>query len=107
MSKLDSIENTTAVGVDKLEVTAHKADGTDIGITYELLGGRIYKEGEAITADNVHVEKLRFYIKNEPATAQPRVTVSIKIRHKDSATKAEEQHSIELQTTVSSRSYSG
>jgi len=87
-----------------LTVEAYKAGGSSGSVTYSLSSDQIQRNGSAITSDQIKVTKLIFYVSNA-ANTQPKVTISITAKSIGSL--PEQQTSITVQTTVSSRSYGG
>jgi len=74
------------------------SDGNDGKITRSVNGG----PPAPITADDVEIIKLNFVVYTASASQQPRVTIALTARHRDSGLQAVIAP-VEIQTTVSSR----
>lgn len=78
-------------------------------IDYYIDGGQLYRKSDAgdataITSDDVTVTNLTFLYLQQSSTS-PAVQIQITVEPKDSSTKAGEQGSVSLTTTVSLRVY--
>ncbi|MFC1700751.1 PilW family protein [Patescibacteria group bacterium] len=85
-----------------LHITAYKIGGVAVDVVYILAGGKILRNGSAITSDQISVSKLKFYINNQANTP---AIMTIVMTAETSGAKAEQNVKIDLQTTISTRNY--
>lgn len=93
--------NTSERQSNILEITAYKSSGSE-DVSYELSGGQILRNSQAITSEKVKVSSLNFYIRKN--NIQPNVTITMTIE--TFGEKASQKSKINLETTISSRDYS-
>jgi len=108
--RMSTINSSSGYSGSELKITAHKQSG-DVEVSYRLQNNKIERgEGslpdyQAITSDDVKVTNLMFYLNDYNIIVGPHPRVTVVIETEAIGDKPEQQAKINLQTTLSSRSY--
>lgn len=97
--RMSHIKDTTTE--NSLNIEARKLTGTE-NISYTLSGGRITRNGEAITSSEINVLNLKFFV-NGAVDLPSLVTVTMTLEGKGA--RPEEKVKMNLQTTLSTRDF--